>query len=198
LGLGSAFNYTDDFESSRKCFLKALIVAEQINDKVLQKEVYVNLGNVYYDSCKFDSAVKSYLKSKEISQDLGDREEEDNACLRLGDTFQQLEQHEKAFEYFQKAININKELKNTNWLTLFLTFASYFSKKCDYKVASEWYEKALDIYGTEFNDDVLQEQALIDLRFVRFNLRYAEKIIEWIEEAQTFVKKPAGTGNYFR
>lgn len=65
-------------------------------------------------------------------------------------------------------------------------------------MASEWYEKALDIYGTEFNDYVLQEQALIDLRFVRFNLRYAEKTIEWIEEAQTFVKKPAGTGNYFR
>jgi tetratricopeptide (TPR) repeat protein len=56
LGLGNAFIYAGEFERSRKYFLKAVITAEQINNKPFQKEAHTNLGYVYYKSCKFDAA----------------------------------------------------------------------------------------------------------------------------------------------
>ncbi len=161
LGLGKAFRFScdGDDESSRKCFLKALVVAERIQDKVLQKEAHTHLGHVCYNSCKFNAATKSFLKAHKISHDLGDSKEEVNIDLLLGDTLLQLKQHEKAIEFFQKAINISKELESTATKTravqglgsLYLTLASVCSKDCDYEKAIEWYEKALNLGRTELS-----------------------------------------------
>jgi tetratricopeptide (TPR) repeat protein len=196
LGLGSAFSYTDDFEFSRKYFLKALTVAEQMNDKALQKEAYTNLGYVYYQSCMFDAAVESYLKVQEISHDLGDRKEEANACLMLGDTFQELKRHKKATESYQTTLDISGELEDKEMqvvaiqslATLFLTLASICSKDFDCDRAIEWYKKALDILGTEPSDHLLHEKALTGLGVAWFNLGDTEKAMESIHEAQNVAK----------
>ncbi|CAB3982706.1 tetratricopeptide repeat [Paramuricea clavata] len=111
-GLGGAFSYIDDFESSEEYFLKAITVAKQLNHKCLEKEAHTNIGHVQYKSCQFNAAVKSYLKAEEIPLDLADRNEEASTCLMLGHTFQQLKKHEKAIKYYKKALSINKEMKD--------------------------------------------------------------------------------------
>jgi tetratricopeptide (TPR) repeat protein len=205
LRLGNAFSCNGERESSRKYFLKALTVAEQINHKVLQKEAYSNLGYVYYETCKYDAAVKSYLKVQEISHDLGEKKEEANACLMLSDSFQKLKEQEKAIEFSKKAVNICKELEDTEIQTraaqglgkLYLTLALFSSKECDYKVAIDWYEKTLEIFETELNDNVLEEKALTGLGVAWFELGNTAKAIAFIQEARKFAKKETDRGNYF-
>ena len=70
-------------------------------------------------------------------------------------------------------------------------------KDCDYKMAIEWYEKALYIVRTEVNDDILKEKALTGLGIAWFNLGYTKKAIEEIQEAQKLAKDSSDTGNYF-
>ncbi|CAB4020574.1 tetratricopeptide repeat 28-like [Paramuricea clavata] len=196
LRLGNAFRCTDDFEFSRKYFSKALTVAEEMNDKALQKEAYRNLGHVYCHSCMFDAAVKSYLKVQEISYDLGERKEEASACLMLGDTFRELKQHEKAIKSYQTTLNISGELQDKEIQVvaiqrlgkLYLTLASICSKDCDYEKAIKWYEKALNIFGKEPIDYLLQEMALTGLGVAYFNLGDTEKAMESIHQAQKFAK----------
>ena len=205
LGLGNAFSYTDDFEFSRKYFFKALTVAEQMNDKALQKEAYTNLGHVYYQSCKFDAAVESYLKVQEISHDLGDRKEEANAWLMLGDIFQELKQHEKAIESYQTTLNIGDESKDKEMQvvviqrlgTLYLTLASVCSKDNDYEKAIKWYTKALDISEKKPIDRLLHEKALTGLGVAWLNLGNSEKAIESIHEVQQFAEMEADKGNHY-
>jgi tetratricopeptide (TPR) repeat protein len=103
IGLGSAFSYIGNFESSEEYFLKAITVAKQLKHKFIERVALTNLGHVQYKRYQFDAAVKSYLKAQEIFHDLGDRKEEANACLMLGDTFQQLKQHGNAAESYQKS-----------------------------------------------------------------------------------------------
>jgi tetratricopeptide (TPR) repeat protein len=264
LGLGSAFSYSDDFDSSRKHLLKALTVAQQIHDKVLQKEAYKKLGYVYYKSCKFDAGIKSYLKVQEISHDLGERKEEAKACLMLGATFQELRQHKKAIDSYQQSLKISEELEDKEmqvvaiqrlgtlylvccedydykeaieWYekaldtletqpsdqllhvkaltglgdkelgdkeqvvaieklgTLYLTLASICCIDYDYKKAIEWYEKALEIPGTESNYHLFREKVLTGLGAAWFNLGDSEKANEYILEAQNVAAKEADIGN---
>jgi tetratricopeptide (TPR) repeat protein len=202
--LGSAFIYTDDFELSRTYFLKALTVAEEMNDKAIQKKAYKNLGYVYSQSCKFDAAVESYLEVQEISHDLGERKEEANAWLMLGDTFQKLKQHEKAIESYKTTLNISEATKDEEMQvvaiqglgTLYLTLASICSKEFDYEKAIEWHEKALDILGTEPCDHLLHEKVLTSLGVAWFNFGDTEKAMESIHEAQN-VAKNTDTGSYY-
>ncbi|CAB4042016.1 tetratricopeptide repeat, partial [Paramuricea clavata] len=196
--LGNAFSYIDDFEFSRKYFLKALTVAEEMNDKTLEKEAYTNLGHVYYQSCKFDAAVESYLKVQEISRDLGERKEEANACLMLGDILQELKQHEKAIESYQRTLNISEESEDKEMQvvaiqrlgTLYLTLASV-CKDNDYNKAIKWYKKALDNSGKEPIDRLLHEKALTGLGVAWLTLGNSEKAIEQIHKVQQFSKMDA-------
>ena len=205
LGLGSAFSYSDDFDSSRKHLLKALTVAQQIDDKVLQKEAYKKLGYVYYKSCKFDACIKSYLKVQEISHDLGERKEEANACLMLGATFQELRQHKKAIDSYQQTLKISEELEDKEMQVvaierlgpLYLTLASSCCKYYDYKKAIEWYEKAFDISRTETNDHLFREKVLTGLGAVWFSLGDSAKAIKYILEAQNVPSKEDDIGNHF-
>jgi tetratricopeptide (TPR) repeat protein len=205
LGLGNAFSYTDDFEFSRKYFFKALTVAEQMNDKALQKEAYTNLGHVYYQSCMFDAAVESYLKVQEISHNLGEKKEEANAWLMLGDIFQELKQHEKAIESYQTTLNIGDESKDKEMQvvviqrlgTLYLTLASVCSKDNDYEKAIKWYTKALDISEKKPIDRLLHEKALTGLGLAWLNLGNSEKAIESIHEVQQFAEMEADKGNHY-
>ena len=105
MGLGCAFHNTGDFESSRKYYLKALMMI--VDDKRLQGKVHTTLGHVYYKSCMFDAALKSYLKAQEL---FNESQQEANDFLMLAHTLRQLNQHEKAIEYYRKALSINKQV----------------------------------------------------------------------------------------
>ena len=105
MGLGCAFYNTGDFESSRKYYLKALMMI--VDDKRLQGKVHTTLGHVYYKSCMFDAALKSYLKAQEL---FNESQQEANDFLMLAHTLRQLNEHEKAIEYYRKALSINKQV----------------------------------------------------------------------------------------
>ena len=192
-------------EQAIKSYERAIQIADQANRNDVKARAYQYLGYVYNKTCNFDAAIKSYLKVNEISHDLGEKEEEANACLMLGDIFRELKQHEQAIEFFRKAINVSKELENTDIQTkavqglgtLYLTLASVFSKDCDYKVAIDWYNKALALFGTEFRYHLLQEKTLTGLAVACFNLGDTEKAIGFIQDAQKIVKKETDTGKYF-
>ena len=98
LELGSALYNADGFEST--------------SDKRLEREVYTNLGHVYYKSFMFSAALESYRKAEEVLKDIDENQEEFNVRVMLGHTFRQLKQNEMAIEYYQKALIINEMLKN--------------------------------------------------------------------------------------
>ena len=76
LGLGIAFNYTGDIASSKTYSIKAIALAEQMDDNILQMKAHTNLGNAYYKSREFEAAVRSFNKVDKILQDLHEGKEE--------------------------------------------------------------------------------------------------------------------------
>ncbi len=143
-----------------------------------------------------------YLLPKDICFVLDSRKDEANIHFMLGNTFLQLNQEEKAIESYQQAINISKILKDKEleWIvkqklgSLCLTLASVCIKDRDFETAIKWYNKALDVFGSESNNHLLRKQALSGLGLAWFNLGDTAKAVESIQEAQKFAEKETNTG----
>ena len=201
-GLGSAFFHIGDLESSRRYFLKALAVSEQVNDNGLKKVAYANLGCAYHKSAMLEDAVKSYHSVQKITHDLKQEKEEAEVCLKLGDIFQELKQCDKTIESYKDALYLGKKMEDEEmkWVVtqrlgkFYLTLASVHSSDCDYDKAIEWYSKALEISGTVHSHHHLHEKALRGLGIARFYKRDTETTMEPIQKAQSFSQKRIDTG----
>ncbi len=147
---------------------------------------------------KHQEGITFYERAKEIAKQVGRKYQEYRSNQAIGNILSNTG-NVKAKEYYEEAIDIALELSDKHCeATSCLNLASVCSKDCDYEVAKKWYEKVLNVLGTEPSDHVLREKALTSLRIVLFNLGDTEKAVESIQEARMFAKKGTETGTIIK
>ena len=211
--LGHVHYQSGEFDAALESYLKAqdISIAEEIypfphwSPREIQPEFHRQRS---LDLCGRGVQRKflQYLLPKDICVVLDSRKDEANIHFMLGNTFQQLKQEEKATESYQQAINISKKLRDEEleWIakqklgSLCLTVALICIKDRDFEKAIKWYQKALNVFGSEPNNHLQRHEALIGLGLAWFYLGDTEKAVESIEEAQKFAEKETNTGIHFR
>ena len=96
------------FDEAAKYFLKALELAEKMDNRMAQAGYHHNLGNVYYSADVPGEAVIHLTKAVEIFRELGDQQGEINALLRLVKSFADSDQPEKTYEAAREGFALAK------------------------------------------------------------------------------------------
>jgi tetratricopeptide (TPR) repeat protein len=72
--LGVAFHSLGDKERAKKCFLKALEITKQLDDKIYLIKINCSLGDLYRDQKEMSCSFQHYETALELSKELGDKE----------------------------------------------------------------------------------------------------------------------------
>ena len=137
-------------------------------------------------------------KAKTIAQKVGDKNQEYRTNAAIGNILCNNGNNEKANECHKETLKIAKDVSDKHCEgKSYLHLASVCIKECDYKTAKEWYEKALVIFETEVNDDILKKRTLTGLAIALFNLGNSQKATECIGKAQKNSIAAPSTGKCF-
>jgi tetratricopeptide (TPR) repeat protein len=72
--LGVAFHSLGDKERAKKCFLKALEMTKQLDDKIYFIKINCVLGDLYRDQKEMSCSFQHYETALELSKEIGDKE----------------------------------------------------------------------------------------------------------------------------
>ena len=107
-----AYYRLGNFEKAIPCFLRHVIIANELGDKVREGGACGNLGIAHHDLGDFKTAIKFHELHLEISKELGDRAMEGHACGDIGIAYCGLKDFETAIVYLELQLKIAKEVGN--------------------------------------------------------------------------------------
>ncbi len=185
-----------------------MTINEELKDKAVQKVCFekaqegsINEWCGYCCRCiagKHEETIAFYMKAKEIAEQVERKYQEYRANRAIGNIHCNINNYEKTKKYYHEALGNAMELRDKHCEgTTYLDLASVSGKESEHEMAIKWYEKAVDIFGTELNDHPLKEKALIGLGIAWLNLGNTQKATESIRSARRFAKEETNKGNYF-
>ena len=131
--MANAYLQLGDSRGAEKAYKMAISLDPQ------REDVYLNLGNLYYDEKKFDQAKKAYENSVSVYPSSETYYSLAHCCLGMENT-------DDAAQYFKKVISMEPESAE-GYYGLGMTYA----KEGEYEKATKQFEKALEL-DTDFDD----------------------------------------------
>ena len=202
LMLGHSFRQIKQHEKAVESYKTALTINKELKEKGSQnvcfedaEEGIINEWCGYCCRCiagKHEEGIAFYEKAKEIAKHDGEKYQEYRVNQAIGNIHCNISNYDEAKKYYQEALENAMELRDKQCEgTSYLDLALVSGEDCEHEMAIKWYEKVLDIFGTELNDHPLKEKALIGLEISKFNFGNTQKATE------ISAKEETDTGKYF-
>lgn len=153
LRAGSYYLAGKKFDRSLKSFSQALLIYQQINDKVGIGETLEEIGYVYHRQKDYEQALNYYQQALPIQREVGDGDAERLTLKLIGDIYSsqgseliRKNQYRKAIEKLQSALVVFKKLgfQASQWRIL-NRMANVHTTLGEYEVALKFYQQALPI-----------------------------------------------------
>ncbi len=150
---GEYLSVRDSYERAISKFQEALLIYQEIGDKVGIGKTLSNIGYVRYNQKEYEQALNYFQQALPILQELGDGNEQRVTLNLMGSTYyeqgRQLVKQNKyreALDKFQQALAINKKLgqKEAEGLTL-NQIGMVYTNLGEYELALNSYQQALAI-----------------------------------------------------
>lgn len=144
-------------EKSKKLYLEAAVIAEQLNNPVLKGIVTGNLGNIFFDQRKFLKATRSFSNALKIFKEHEERSFEAVMLSSLGEINAQIGNYKLALDYYHKStiiyqtIGVNRTAATSNQMNI----GSIHFKREEYLEAKSSFNEALELLLQE-DDKVLR------------------------------------------
>ncbi len=197
--LGLAYNDIGEYHKGIEYCEKALIIAEDINDKQGKGRHFINLGNAYNALSDYKKGIGFFEKALVIIDETGDKQLKGTILGNLGSTYNDIGDYRKAVEYSEKALIIAEEIGDKNGKGRQLTnLGNAYNYLSDYVRASFFYEKALTIVE-EIGDRKLKGAILGNLGLINNSLGEYQKAIEYYNKALVIAEEIGdgqGRGNH--
>ncbi len=115
-GFGWLYFFTGNNQKRIAAYFEAIDIAESIRDTVVLANVYVDMGDAYFNLNKMDSAIYFGQKSLQFFNALpfDDRKFEGDVHTSIGSCYQQMGKFELAKESFEKAIRVSEMQNNAS------------------------------------------------------------------------------------
>ncbi|HWY36124.1 MAG TPA: tetratricopeptide repeat protein, partial [Nitrosopumilaceae archaeon] len=144
--MGLVYDNQGNYPRALEYSLKALKLAEELNNKI---EISKNLGNIgllYANLSNRQKALDYYLKALKIKEEIGNR---DGVAITLGNIgviYHEQHEYTKALDYYFQSLRIKEEIGNKAGITSTLgDIGEVFNSQGDYEKALDYYMKALKI-----------------------------------------------------
>jgi serine phosphatase RsbU (regulator of sigma subunit) len=108
---GSMYVQQGEYEKAFATFRKALIIADELQDKESEMLAGYLLGNLYLDLKDYDNALSLHLKMFEIAQALQDILAIGNGLVSIANSYHAKGEFEKAIAYLEESIEVTKNDK---------------------------------------------------------------------------------------
>lgn len=186
VNLGLILQNKGDYDTSLEYQLEALRIVNKLEDQGLKGSVLTNIGNVHFLNEKFDKAKDYYFEALRFKESLPDddfRQNIQKTLLNIGNVYVRLEAQDSAIYYYQEAIPFAIKANDTKSQALIYTDLGHaYSKKKEYNLANDFFEKALGVYAEGKYENDYDESILLwtmaenELR--RKNIAEAVKLAE--------------------
>lgn len=146
-GLGTLHRFLNDYNESEKCYQRALVLAQESQDRYLETCCLNNLGKVLLSKGDFDKAIGCHQQALAISQITGYRQGEAGAFNGLAALYQGLGAYELAREQVEQAILIHRHIEDEQGLARDLQLLGGIHRATkDYVAARDYIGQALEIF----------------------------------------------------
>lgn len=186
VNLGLILQNKGDYDTSLEYQLEALRIVNKLEDQGLKGSVLTNIGNVHFLYEQFYKAKDYYFEALRFKESLPDddfRQNIQKTLLNIGNVYGRLEAQDSAIYYFQEAIPFAIKANDTKSQALIYTDLGHaYSKKKEYNLANNFFEKALGVYAEGKYENDYDESILLwtmaenELR--RKNISEAVKLAE--------------------
>ena len=196
-GIGLALNLkgrilyrTASFDSAILLSKKALVLALDLNDSVLQSSAYLNIGNSYFTKGNDIIAIEYYFKGLAIEEKLRVQSSNLYGFLNnIGGILINQKNYKKGLEYLLKSKSIAEETHNTKRLaTIYHNLGSLYVKFENYKEARICFEKSYHL-AKEMNDIYTMNIHPSDMAEVYRLLKQYDTAYYYAQQNLTIVKK---------
>ncbi|HXP48388.1 MAG TPA: tetratricopeptide repeat protein, partial [Bacteroidia bacterium] len=112
LNIGRYYKNKGDNEKALDNFLKALNIAENVNDKAQLGDIYDVMGNFYRKSMKnYAQALEYTKKGLEMRRSIGNKHSTAISSINVGNIYYEMDSNKLALSYFIAGLNTLKSLK---------------------------------------------------------------------------------------
>ena len=160
-----------NLKKSKKLYLEAAIIAEQLNNPVLKGIVIGNLGNIFFDQRKFLEATRSFSDALKIFKEHEEKSFEAVMLSSLGEINTQIGNYELAMDYYSlstkiyQSIGANRTAVTSNLMNIGLI---HFKQE-EYLDAKSSFNDALELLVQE-DDKVLRARCYALLAKIHLQL----------------------------
>ena len=136
-----------EWEMAEKCWRKALLLYQGIEDEKGMAQSYHNLGIVFLTKGEWEKADEFYRKSLFIREKLGDRRGAGETYNNLGNLYRQKGRLEKALEFYNKSIGIFEKLEDIHGIgQTYCNLGNLHRQLGNFEEAGRYYTKSLEIF----------------------------------------------------
>jgi len=155
---GLAYENAENLEEARDTFLKAMRIARQVGDQILEIQALNNVGSIYADLNQYTDALRYFKLAQEIAKKTGDRSNLGMVFNNIGIIYANLGNLEASTSSYEKAIELASSYKDGTfiWETYF-GLGNANTKQANFPEAIRNYKNAISFIEDIRSKIVLEE-----------------------------------------
>ena len=183
VNLATTYGYLDQPKKQYELLEKALPMAKLNKDLDQVATVYHNMGDYYIKKNDFASSLEKYLESYHYVNQMGNKYHLCTICTALAQVYHKLNQDGKAIQYILEAEKLANEVgTRTDLKDIYKTRAEIEQGAGNYKLASEYFSKTIQISDSLFKAETSEKVAEVEARYQ--NEKKQEKILQLEKDKQ--------------
>lgn len=173
--LGVLYSYGTDQKTSLQYFIKAMNLAETLNETFALSEAYSNIGTFYEYLKEYGSALKYYNKALEVDLEINNKHNIALSYLTVGNINIKLQRLDNARDSLKKAQKLISQVTDTYRQTeLFINLARYFLEANQLDSANIYIHLAKEKCKTHNYDRLNADILLLDGELLFKQKKYKE------------------------
>ncbi len=166
VNLSTTYSYLKQYEKAYELLEKALPLATKNKDLDHIATVYHNMGDYFFRKNNYSAALEKYLQSLTYVNQMGNKYHLGELSTVLAMAYHKLNRDDKALDYILQAERLAEEVGVRSKLKeIYLTRAEIEQKTGNYKLASEYFSKAIVVSDSLFKTTTSEKVAEVEARY---------------------------------
>lgn len=181
--IGIYFMYHSDYPKAMENIIKAMQIAEKLNNKLLIAKCLMNVGAINYDYSEYNLALDNFSKSLALAKEIDDKETISGCLTNIANVYTNLQDYKMAIKNYQEAIKISTEREHTKDIyKALINIGNVYTYEKKYNEAEKNYLKALKI-ATELNDKAGTVTCLNNIGNLYLQIKNLDKALDYCSQS---------------
>lgn len=186
---GVVYRRVADYEQALTFHLKALKIAESINDKVTISAAVNSIGNIYLSMEEWSKALNYFSKGLELETARKNKLGIAINLNNIGGVYKNLGNYENALHHYQQSLVLNTQMNNSKGIAICLNDIGNIHNKTNRPdEALVYYLRALEI-NNQLGDKAYIAESYIHIGEVSSQLKNYKKSLSFLEKGLHLAQK---------